>query len=155
MSAELEAAIAFLESLAARRGRPTRHDARPILLGIGERLLEGDTAAADAASTRVGAAAAELREAFEEAVRDELGMAATEYVRSVDPRFLDLPAYDLAYTLETRRLLEARLRASERLGVPIEASLAAGIRRADDRLRAQPRARDRFPSDPGRIERMR
>jgi hypothetical protein len=82
-----------------------------------------------------------FRQAWDLAVRDELAMACTEHIRSVDPRYLDHPAYDLAYTLEARRLLEARLKGAEGTGIVLDEALSAGIRRADSlfegrRLRA-------------------
>jgi hypothetical protein len=134
MKPDLEAAFANLEALVAQREGPTRHDARPILLGIGECLLSGRSSEATDAKSRLGALPPAFREAWDAAVRDELTMACTEHIRSVDTRYLDHPAYDFEYTLEARRLLEARLRAAEWLGCAPDEVLSAGVHRADSTL---------------------
>jgi len=114
MKPDLEVAIAALEALAARKGPLTRHDARPVL--------------------RFLALANGFRDAWQVAVRDELAMACTEHIRSVDPRYLGHPAYDLDYTLEARRVLEDRLKGAEVTGIVLDDVLSAGIRRADSLL---------------------
>ena len=143
MSSELERAVADLEALALRRGRPTRYEARPVLLLLGAALIAGDAGAAGAVRGRIQALEPPFLEAWEAAVRDELSMAGTEHIRSVDPRYLDRPGYDFPYTIEARERLEARLRAAEYLGVVLDGALAAGIRRADALLESRrPQGRD-------------
>ncbi len=134
MKPDLEVAIAALEALAARKGPLTRHDARPVLIGIGSSLAGASTADIQAASMRFLALANGFRDAWQVAVRDELAMACTEHIRSVDPRYLGHPAYDLDYTLEARRVLEDRLKGAEVTGIVLDDVLSAGIRRADSLL---------------------
>ena len=141
MSPELEAAVRAVEASETRGLRPSRHLARPVLILIGEGLLSERPAGADDALVRLGRLSPPLRQAFAEAVRDELSMACTEHIRSVDPRYLDHPDYDFEYTVSARRRLEARLRAAERLGVLPDESVMSGVRRSDALLEAQLRAR--------------
>jgi hypothetical protein len=137
MNAELEAAIVELEALARRKGLPTRHDVRPILLALGGSLPSAGVEDGEACRKRFLALPLEFRTAWEAAVRDELAMACTEHIRSVDPRYLDHPAYDFGYTLEARRALEARLCAARATGVELEEALAAAVGRADALLEAR------------------
>jgi hypothetical protein len=134
MKPDLEVAIAALEALAALKGPLTRHDVRPVLVGIGSSLAEASAADIQASRMRFLALTQGFRQAWEVAVRDELAMACTEHIRSVDPRYLDHPAYDLAYTVEARRVLKARLKGAEVTGVVLDDALSAGIRRADSLL---------------------
>jgi len=128
---DLEATIRAVEALAPRRASVTRHDVRPILLSIGGSLLAGRSEEIGDAADRLRALPGALRESWDAAVRDELSMACTEYVRSVDPRFVNHPQYDLAYALEARFQLEARWRACAYLEpAQVEASTAA-VARAD------------------------
>jgi hypothetical protein len=138
MSAELDRALAQLEALSARGGRPSRYDARDLLLALGDERAPGP-----AVRGRIEALSPAFREAWDAAIRDELSMAGTEHVRSVDPRYLDRPGYDFEYTIEARERLEARLRAAEHLGIRIDDSLAGAIRRADELLRVRLERRER------------
>ncbi len=131
MSSELDGALAEIEGLAKKDGRPTRHHARPLLVGLGELLLSAAPHEADAAKRRLEGLPPGVAEAWSAAVADEIAMAATEYVRSVDPRYLDHPKYDWAYTLEARQQLADRLRAVRFLGIEVDGNLLAGIDRAD------------------------
>jgi hypothetical protein len=131
VNADLEAAMVELETLTRRKGPLTRHDVRPILLALGGSLPSAVAADDDACRERFLALPLPFRTAWEAAVRDELAMACTEHIRSVDPRYLDHPAYDLEYTLEARRALEARLRAAGATGVILESALSAAVARAD------------------------
>ena len=136
LTQELEAAVASLEEIArSKKGRRVdRYDARALLVPLGLLLLErGSEAVADHVE-RIQAAAERLGEPWAEAIQGELSLAATEHVHAVDPRYLTLPNYDFAYTLEARRRLEARLVAAEELDVELPAALADGVRRADERL---------------------
>jgi hypothetical protein len=122
--------------------RIDRLHAREVLLAIGGRVLDEDGAGAQALAARVREVTAAREDDWQAAVRDEILMAATEHVRSVDPRFLARPDYDLAYTVEARASLEARLRAAEVLGVEVSPSLldrvAAADRLLEPHLRADP-----------------
>lgn len=149
MNADLEAALADLEALARRKGPLTRHDVRPILLGIGGALDSAEARDAEACGARFLALPLPFRTAWESAVRDELAMACTEHVRSVDPRYLDHPAYDLRYTLEARRALEVRVLAARITGVVLDEAFSAAVGRADALLEAR-LARARGMDDPAR-----
>jgi hypothetical protein len=138
---ELEAAIRAVEAPANRAGPPTRHEARPILLGIGRSLQTGRPEELGDAADRLRGLPERPRKAWIAAVKDEIAMAITEYVRCVDPRFLDHPQYDLDYTLEARRQLDARLKACEYLGEPAEPAAVDAVARADALLSSRKRIR--------------
>ena len=131
MKPELEAAIRALQGRAGRPASVTRHDARPILLSIGRSLLAGRPAEVGNAAELLRGLPGPLGRSWLAAVRDEWSMAFTEYVRSVDPRYLNHPQYDLDYTLEARLQLEARWRASIYLKEPPDAASTAAVARAD------------------------
>ena len=71
---------------------------------------------------------------WSEAVRAEVSLACAEHVHSVDPRYLDLPNYDLSYTRAARERLQARLAAAGALGIDVPETLLEGVRRADELL---------------------
>jgi hypothetical protein len=135
-----------LEELAracAPRQRIDRLHARAVLLAIGERALAEDSAGAERLAARVRELTLARGADWQAAVGDEILMAATEHVRSVDPRFLRRPDYDLAYTVEARAALEARLRAAESLGIEVPAPLLERVAAADRLL--EPLLRERPP----------
>jgi hypothetical protein len=111
MSSELEDALVALEKVASRKGRPGHFQARDVLLALG-RHLEEDEEAAGGAAERARRAAARLGEAWKRAVESELTLAVAEFVRAVDPRYLDLPNYDHDYTRASRQRLGWRLDAA-------------------------------------------
>ncbi len=113
------------------RQRIDRLHARAVLLAIGERALGEDAAGAAELAARVLQITAPRAEDWQAAVRDEILMASTEHVRSVDPRFLSRPDYDLHYTVEARAELEARLRAAELLGIEVSAAVLDRVAAAD------------------------
>ena len=131
MTDELDRALSSLDALVERHRLPTRHDARPILLGIGRLLGAGSPETLLTANRRISALPPAFAEAWSAAVRDELSMAATEYVRSADPRYLGNAKYDWEYTLEARERLGWRLRAVQYLGIALDADQLSGIQRAD------------------------
>lgn len=131
------------------RQRIDRLHARAVLLAIGERVLAEDAAGAAELGRRVQQITSPRAEDWLAAVRDEILMAATEHVRSVDPRFLSRPDYDLHYTVEARAGLEARLRAAELLGIEIAPSVLDRVAAAD-RLLAPLLGSQAPPDDPVR-----
>jgi hypothetical protein len=137
LTSEIESALAALEALEKKRGRPGRHHARPVLVGLGELLLSGRPQDAESVKRRLEGLPAGVAGAWPVAVSDEIEMAGTEYVRSVDPRYLDHEKYDWDYTLEARERLADRLRAVRFLGIRIDESLLAGIERADRLLESR------------------
>ena len=131
MTPELEDALAGIEALEKERRPPSRHHARPLLVGLGQLLLSGTPNEAESVKRKLQRLPPAVAEAWPAAVADEMAMAATEYVRSVDPRYLDHEKYDWDYTLEARERLADRLRAVRFLGIELEPSILAGIERAD------------------------
>jgi hypothetical protein len=134
-------------ALACRpKQRIDRLHAREVLLAIGERVLGEDVTGAEQLARRVHEITAAREADWQAAARDEILMASTEHVRSVDPRFLSRPDYDLAYTVEARATLEARLRAAELLGIEIAPGLLDRVAAADRLL--EPFLGARPPSRP-------
>jgi len=119
-------------TLACRpKQRIDRLHAREVLLAIGERVLGEDPAGAEELARRVREVTSAREADWLAAARDEILMASTEHVRSVDPRYLSRPDYDLAYTVEARAGLEARLRAAELLGIELAPGLLDRVAAAD------------------------
>lgn len=137
MTDELDRALSSLVALAERKRLPTRHDARPILLEIGRLLGAGSSEALASAKRGLSAFPPAFAEAWSAAVREELSMAATEYVRSADPRYLGHAQYDWEYTIEARERLGWRLSAVQYLGITAGADLLSGIERVDHILEAR------------------
>jgi hypothetical protein len=133
MDAPLAEALKEIEAWVSRGKPPSRHHARAILVGLGLEMLDEPelTAAGSAALERVAGWIARSPEAWREAIASEISMAATEHVRSADPRWLRHPQYDLAYAVEARHRLEARLVCAERLGVGVPDEILEAIGRAD------------------------
>lgn len=136
---DAEAALADLADWVKRKKKPTRQHARSVLIALG-RLPDLPTSG-KAWSERIQAAVHPLGEAWEAAVQDELLLACTEHVTSVDPRYLDHPRYDFEYAIRARERLEARLLAAEVLGHRVDEALLAKVERADAKL--DPYLRDR------------
>jgi len=133
MNDELDRDLSALAAMVERRALPTRHDARPLLLEIGRRLSQdaGSSADLEPVKRRISGFPPAFAEAWSAAVLDEISMAATEYVRSADPRYLGHPKYDWAYTLEAREHLGWRMKAVQYLGIAASPDLEAAIERAD------------------------
>jgi hypothetical protein len=131
---ELEPAIADLAAALRKKRKPSRFHARAILLALGERVLAEDETRAALAVANIAELVREKPAEWEAAVHEELELAATEFVRSVDPRFLTHPRYDFAYTLTARERLEARLAGAERLGIAPAEGLLEQISEADQAL---------------------
>jgi hypothetical protein len=131
--AEAFAAAEALYKDPRRPKRPTRFLVRDLLLPLGETLLEDPPSAAPMLE-RVRAVVSRDREAWQAAFDEELTLAATEHVRSCDPKALKLPKYDFPYTVAARHRLEARLRAAAELDMPADELLLEQIERADETL---------------------
>lgn len=142
--AELDQALALVEE-ALRERRPwNRYHARAVLLPLGALLGsedEGDRRHAREAIARLARATGPTRDAWGAVLDEELEMAVTELVKSLDPRFLARPDYDLRYTLESRALLRDRLRAMEALGRDVDPSLLRHVERSERALEVELRRR--------------
>ena len=131
---DLEAALTDLTTALRKKRNPSRFQARAILLAIGDLALSGNSVAASAGAARLATAVGERAADWERAVQEEIELAAVEFVRSVDPKYLDHPRYDFAYTVGARERLEARLVGAEILGVSPPDALLDQISTADGRL---------------------
>ncbi len=131
---DLDTALAELAAVLRKKRDPTRFHARAILLAVGELSLSGDAAAAAAAAERVAAIVGDRHDPWARAVHEEIEMAAVEFVRSVDPKYLDHPKYDFAYTVVARERLEARLAATEVFGILPTDEILEQVSAADARL---------------------
>ena len=131
MTDRLEAALEEIRAVLRAGEELERRDVRDVLVPLGELLLEGRTADAEGALARLREALAGAEAAWGRVVEDELSLACAEHVHSVDPRYLDLPNYDLEYTRRARRRLEARLRAARELGLGPSEALLSQVARAD------------------------
>jgi hypothetical protein len=131
---DLDAALAELATALRKKHKPSRFHARAILVALGEQILAEDGARVTAGVQRVAELVRERPADWEAAVREELELASTEFVRSVDPRFLTHPRYDFAYTVAVRERLEARLAAAERMGIAPAEGLLEQIVEADELL---------------------
>ncbi|MCY2960045.1 MAG: hypothetical protein NTY35_07750 [Planctomycetota bacterium] len=131
METPLPDVLAEIEAWIARGKPPTRLQARGLLLGLGDALLEGRSGDETEAFARVAGWIERAPDPWREAFSSEISMAATEHVRSVDPRWLGNPKYDLPYTVEARHRLESRLACAEHLGIEVPEELLEAIARAD------------------------
>lgn len=138
---ELETALRDLERTFAIKRPPNHHHARAVLIALGNLLLTGEDRVADAAVERLQGLTGPRSGEWRAAVEDELRLACSEYIQSVDPRYLDHPRYDFEYTIRARHKLEARLRAAERLDLPVGEELLDAIVRADASLEPHLRRR--------------
>ena len=137
---DLARALEDLEQTTSKRRKPTRFQARAVLIALGERVLAGDPAV-EPAIERLGRITAPDPEGWRRAVRDELVLACTEHLQSVDPRWLDHPKYDFGYTVAARADLEARLRACEVLDLEPSEELLDRVAKADALLEPYLRSR--------------
>lgn len=145
MDAPLADVLKEVQSWVSRGKPPTRHHARAVLVGLGLEMLDGPAGAEAAALAQVSGWIAQAPTAWREAIASEISMAATEHVRSADPRWLRHPQYDLEYAVEARHRLEARLVCAERLGVGVPDEILESIGRADALL--APLLRDGGPNE--------
>lgn len=129
--AELDVALNHLQARVEAEEAPSRYDARWLLLELGGVLMDEGEEASRPRVARARKVVQRLGQAWEQAVAEELQLAAAEHVHAVDPRWLTHPRYDLAYTLSARERLEARIVAAEALGSPLDEGLLAAVQRAD------------------------
>ena len=121
---------------------PDRQLVRFALLAIGQVALEEGMASAKPLATELQQAAAPHEERWTEALDSEMSLAVAEHVGSVDPRYLDHPSYDFAYTVAARERLEARLRAMEAMNATVDEKLLDQVSAADERLAPYLEARE-------------
>ena len=134
-----EPTLRAVEALAKRleRGQvPDRHDVRALLLALGV-PEESAAGAPEPALARLRGLAGAAAESWRAAVADELERACEEHVQGVDPRYLGHPRFDFRYTLEARERLAARLRAAERLALPLPKRWLDAVLEADRRVAAE------------------
>lgn len=113
---DLEDAVASLERLAQAGQRPSHYVGRHVLLTLGLALRTESPEACAPWLARIRTAGESCAPAWGEAVQDELTLACGEFAQCLDPRYLDLPGYDVEYTAAARLRLEDRLRAAQALG---------------------------------------
>lgn len=130
----LERALSDFERMRKAKQAPDHRLARSVLVPLGELLLEGTTSGLEATLERIATLTEGCAKPWVRAVDAELRMAAEEHCASVDPRYLDHPRYDFAYTVSARERLEARLRAVELLGLEAPEDLLDRVARADEVL---------------------
>jgi len=131
---ELAAALSEFALLRKNKKAPGHRMARAVLVPLGEILLEGTTEGLDATLGEIARLTEDCSEEWAKAVDAELRMAAEEHCASVDPRYLEHPRYDFAYTVSARERLEARLRAIELLGLLVPEDLLDRVGKADEVL---------------------
>lgn len=131
MDAPLPEVLAEVKAWVARGRPPTRQHARGVLVGLGLAILEGRAGDEAESLARVATWIARAPDAWKAAFDSEIAMAATEHVRSADPRWIEKPEYDWAYVVDARHRLEARLACAEHLQVEVPEELLEAIARAD------------------------
>ncbi|MAE28344.1 MAG: hypothetical protein QF724_07355 [Planctomycetota bacterium] len=129
-----DAIVEDLSSLKPGRDRPSRYQAREVLLHLGQAIEAHEDVTLRL--SRLSEAVAPVQEAWLAALDEEINLAGAEHILGVDPRFLDHPSYDLEYTLGARQRLEWRLLALEALAVPVPPGLMKRIIAADELLAA-------------------
>lgn len=145
---QLETALLGLEGLVKNKRRPTRHHARDILLPLGHLILEQGPDGLRKPVERIERATSTVTEEWARAVQDELTLACTEHVQSVDPRYLQHPRYDFDYTVAARERLEARLRAASELSLAPSEELLQRVAQADALLEPYLRTRQGHAGGP-------
>ena len=131
-SAELEAALAAIAVLKKEERKPSRYDARMLLLPLGALILDGDSSGLSLKLERILALIQPTDEAWATAIADELGLAGDEFCLSINPDYLKHPRYDFAYAAASRQQLEQRIQAAEHLGFPVSEVLKGRIQGADE-----------------------
>lgn len=134
----LETALAALEKLAREGAPPHHHLAREVLLALGRAIVDESETSLLPLLDRCRSAGRALEGSWDQAVQTELTMACGEFAQSLDPRFLRLPNYDLAYTRAARDRLEDRLRSARALGFGLSSEESEVLALADQVLATLP-----------------
>ncbi len=118
---------------------PHRHHARAVLILLGQLIVAAQEAGEEAEPggdwiARIRGLVEPVEELWRAAVEEELSLACAEHIRAVDPRFLDHPGYDFAYTIGARERLEARLMGCQALDLEVPEGLLDRVADADARL---------------------
>ena len=142
-----EQAVRALAKAARSKNPPSHRHARDILLLLGAAVLAEGEDAQEERLAAIDGAVGERREPWLRAVEHELAMACNEHVQSVDPRYLDHPRYDFAYTIAARERLEARLAAASVMGIEVSEEALERVAQADRSL--APYLRERGLDAPG------
>lgn len=121
---------------------PDRQLVRFALLALGQVVLDEGMAEAKPLAKELKEAATPHEDRWTEALDSEMSLAVAEHVASVDPRYLDHPSYDFAYTVAARERLEARLRALEAMNETVDEKLLDQVSQADERLAPYLEARE-------------
>jgi hypothetical protein len=134
---DLRTALEGLKQALRTRRDVGRREVRAILLPLGALLSE--TEADDSARWlgEVCEIAALGGQRWKDALESELQLAATEYIQAVDPRYLGVPGYDFAYTLDSRERLEVRRVAARALSYELPQATLLQIESADEQLEAE------------------
>jgi len=139
---DLSLALSENQDLTTGKRPPSRFDVRALFIPLGALVLEGDLAGLAPTLEHLATFVRADDEVWQRAVAEELTLASEEYSQSVDPKFLDLPNYDLDYTARSRETLECRLRAAEHLGFGLPEGIQGRIEAADALLEPYLDARD-------------
>lgn len=131
---QLEIALRDLAACVRKRSAPTHRHARAVLLALGAHVLAGREEEAGAATRELNELVRDCNAQWKRAVEEEIALACTEFVRSVDPRYLGLPRYDFVYTVAARERLEARLAAAGHLEIAPPEHLLEQVAQADTEL---------------------
>ncbi len=154
MNPELEQALKHVQSVLESGRTLHRQDVRPLLIAFGGELhLINGAEPPETWVQRIQGllGSEEKRENWNQAVESELALACAEHIHAVDPRYLELPNYDFAYTLQARERLADRLRAARALGIEPSEALLEQVEAADRRLEPfrrkieEPQERSREP----------
>ncbi|MFT4711067.1 MAG: hypothetical protein ACJAZ8_000014 [Planctomycetota bacterium] len=131
-AAELKDALTAIAVLTKEERKPSRYDARMLLLPLGSLILEGESSGLSVTLELILKAVQPQNEAWATAVADELGLAGDEFCLSINPDYLKHPRYDFAYAAASRQQLEQRIQAAEHLGFPLSEVLRGRIQAADE-----------------------
>jgi hypothetical protein len=131
---DLKSGIAELKRRLKSKEIPDRQLVRLTFLALGRVSANEGEGAAKPLAKGLSEAAEPHGERWDEAVESEMTLAVSEHVHGVDPKYLDMPGYDFAYTIAARERLEQRLVAAELLKWKVTEHLLDQVADADARL---------------------
>ena len=131
-ASELRESLVAIKALAKEKRKPSRYDARTLLLPLGALILEGDAAGLSETLKQVLALVSSEDEEWAAAIADEMGLAGDEFCLSINPDYIKHPRYDFAYAAASRLQLEQRIQAAQHLEFPISQALLGRIQEADE-----------------------